>query len=250
MAKKEKKIEPGHSALGIVGGSIAGPLIGRTLAIGVDKYEPFNPKPKPNPKPTAPSGTNPGRIDLMSFFNFNDNKKISPSELPTDSKRVWNQTVKDYGLKDVKLEHIKPGRIGSHYDPINKIVRTKNVGAYDTLAHELGHAADLRKFPKLKMALRTVAPGVGLLSGGVMMFAKDENIKEKAPLALAAGGAPVIYQEAKASTIGMKEMVKSLGWRKALKGGSKLLPALGSYVFAVGGPAIGMHIANKLSKKK
>jgi hypothetical protein len=112
------------------------------------------------------------------------------------------------------------------------------------ILHELGHAADFKKFPKVKMVSRSIGPVAGILVAGKLLG--KEKSRKYAPAAAAAGFAPMLWQEGKASTLAYKFMKKNLPKTVAKKEGLKLLKAFGTYASLPIGAALGVYGVSKL----
>lgn len=169
-----------------------------------------------------------------------DNSKV----LSPRVGKLWAHMQNKHNLRDIK---ILKGNLDSFQPKAKQIVLT-NLKDISVLAHEAGHAVDFKKFPKLKLFARTRGPLIGTVAGVGLMVNKDEDINKYAPVAVLAGGAPTIYQEGKASLIGLKEINQVFKKPQAIKSlKTLLLPFLG-YLSVYAGPAAGMYIANKIRK--
>jgi hypothetical protein len=240
--KKEKGVDIGKATLGYIGGGIAG-KVGAT-AIGAAHLKYIDPK--PTTKETLKMPKEKGSKILTGFSHPILDNKISPRQLSPEAKKVYSGMKKDYGLGRIELRRSSV----SAYNPMTKTVLLRNPKHPEVLAHELGHAVDMRKGMKVKSILRVLGPGAGLLTAGGMLATGDKDVQKYAPGALVAGATPMLYQEAKASTLGVKQMAKTLGKARAAKGALKLLPAFATYLLGTTGAAAGLHMAINSKNKK
>jgi hypothetical protein len=118
------------------------------------------------------------------------------------------------------------------------------------MAHELGHARHMGGMSpthlKAHMYARGLGPLAGLLGAGALASSENEKVNKWAPAAAAAGYAPMLYQEGRASTHAVRDLYKHMGGKAALKGAGRLGLAFGTYA----APAIGSAWAIKHYQKK
>ena len=131
-----------------------------------------------------------------------------------------------------------PVREGVHIDRPTK----KHV-----VLHELGHAADFKKFRRTKAIGRMAGIPAGIVGAGVLL--KDDKKRKYAPAATAAGFAPLLWQEGKASILATKYVKETEGRRAAKRVAKPLLRAFGTYVTLPVGAALGVYTAGKLLNK-
>ena len=193
---------------------------------------------------------------------YSDTQKFAPG-----TGKVYRYMKKKHKLDDLKVfrgdkVNLVSSYQGPHYNPsskhpipqIRKLMGAKGVhirGASDPgiLAHEIGHAADFKKFPKLK-ALARMAPMVTGLASINML--RDEDQAKYAPLVAMGGFAPTLWQEGKATRTGLKAVKKVLGHKQARTSARLLRKAFGTYASLPLAVGAGTFLASKLlhGKKK
>jgi hypothetical protein len=102
-------------------------------------------------------------------------------------------------------------------------------------AHELGHhkifsglglgasgATNLYKFTS------GVAPSIGMLGAGIAAY--NDDTKNMAPYIVAGGFAPQVFEEAAASLIGTKDLIRHAGFLKGMQKGMRMLPSFLTYL--------------------
>lgn len=163
-----------------------------------------------------------------------------------DSSRVAKHMKKKYGLK-TSLSVDDGGR-GPHYNPLTDSAHVRQKGPA-TMAHELGHAVDMTGKKRwvgsgTKMLLRTAGPGAGLLAAAGLMASGEKGSQYAAPAA-AAGYAPMLFQEGKASVIGVKNIREVLGRKAARTAAKDLTKAFGTYAALPIGTAAAAHFIRR-----
>lgn len=145
---------------------------------------------------------------------------------------------------------------GPAYDHTTRSVyHGYNKNNLGTMAHELGHAIDFKNKSMGHMYLRGL-PFAGLM--GSYLMAKDEDLRPYAPLPLLASSAPMLYQEGKASYLGLDRLKKFLAEKYPSAKNLELLRnarrdltgAFGTYAAAAVLPVAGIYITNKLIDRK
>ena len=145
--------------------------------------------------------------------------------------------------------------VGPHYNPAAKTVNLSTSSPAIAL-HELGHAADYKG--SLGLSKLFAQKGIGSIIAGsaptALIF--GDRIKKKIPgtvddkvidfiqkhpyLTAGTGVSMVaLYPEAKASTLALKHMYDRRGKAGLIGGAKVLVPALGTYVSALGLPVLG-----------
>ena len=118
----------------------------------------------------------------------------------------------------------------------------------EILAHEMGHAVDLKKHTGLKMTARTVGPILSML--GTSYLAGNDETRPYAAAALPVGFTPMLYQEAKASVIGHNALKNAGATIKELRNAKKTLGlAFGTYAGAALVPAAITHFLLNRKRK-
>lgn len=121
-------------------------------------------------------------------------------------------------------------------------------------AHELGHAVDLGKKGKGYLRLRgygrRFGPLAGLAGAAGLLHSEDSKKKKLAPAAILLGSAPLLYDEAAATTHALASLKRVGGTKQALKGLAELGPAFASYAAVPVGLAYGFHRAAKHLNEK
>jgi hypothetical protein len=108
----------------------------------------------------------------------------------------------------------------------------------------LGHAADFKTFGRAKFIGRVAAIPAGIIGAGALL--KDDKTRKYAPAATAAGFAPTLWQEGKASILATKYVKETEGRRAAKRVAKPLLRAFGTYLALPVGAALGVYTAGKL----
>ena len=139
-------------------------------------------------------------------------------------------------------------RRGPYFNPYSHPIAREAVGPAgvhsshptksSVMLHELGHAADFKKHRGFKTVLRAGGLGVGLLGASVLM--SDKDTRKYAPAAAAAGWAPTLYQEGKASYLAHKYLKQTRGAKASRKSSKRLVKMFGTYAAAPAGMAAGV----------
>lgn len=116
--------------------------------------------------------------------------------------------------------------------------------------HELGHAADFKKFPVAKSIARVGGPVLGMLTSLGLMTSKDPEKRKYAPLAIMGGAAPMLYQEGKATALATRHLIREKGIIEGIKGLRHMGPAWLSYLALPAVLAGSMMAVNKWHEKK
>ena len=119
-----------------------------------------------------------------------------------------------------------------------------------TIRHELGHAKNYERFKsnasKVKaIGIRNSLLGLGVLGSLGALAHDDEDVRDKAWISTAVGGAPVYLDEGLASARAAKNMIQTKGFVEGLKRSAQLVPAFGTYLL----PLAGAYAASKLFGK-
>lgn len=187
---------------------------------------------------------------------------------------VKESDVKSY-VKSKNLRHVKRVEVhdmGAHFMPagmksgLGKLKRPMVAGTGpEALLHEYGHAHSTnstrrafgKKGIKAKWAGIAVGQnsvkGFGGLVGAYAATSDNETARKYAPAAVAAGAAPLLIEEARATLSPAKHLWKTKGKAVAGQFLKKLAPAYGTYATAaaaaVASPVIARHFKNKAIKE-
>lgn len=123
--------------------------------------------------------------------------------------------------------------------------------------HEAGHLVNWKFLkgtrPKIfaQLAVRAGLPAIGSLAGIILANQDKDSTANLAPIAAAAGFAPMLLDEGVASARAMKELSRiGGGFRKTWGQSKALLPAFGTYLAAAGGTVGGVYLIKKLLESR
>jgi hypothetical protein len=142
------------------------------------------------------------------------------------------------------------GPMGKH----EGIILHKPGASTGILAHELGHAQNAASLsPKLRnLQHKAYRHGkfVGAIGGLGLATSDNEKVRKLAPYATAAGFAPQLIEEGRASHKAFKALKNLYGASGAIKKGWQMIPAFGTYAALAAGTTYGAHKASKAKDKK
>jgi hypothetical protein len=123
--------------------------------------------------------------------------------------------------------------------------------------HEAGHLVNWKFLKNIKhkifaqSAVRAGLPAIGTLAGIILANQEKDSTANLAPIAAAAGYAPMLLDEAVASARAMKELSRiGGGYRKTWGQSKAMLPAFGTYLALAGGTVGGIYLIKKLLESR
>lgn len=208
---------------------------------------------------------------IGKLFHLVDNneKLVSVAEGKDLANKIKaSNKLEDVGVKMMKYappsgSYYVPEKAAGYWDlPWGYDPKTVNIGAKGgvnpaILAHELGHAKidsmDMKavKFLKtLSRGLSDAGPVIGrrrvalvpTVATALTSVADSEKAEKIAPYVAAGISAPLVLDEAAASTIGMYNIMKQKGFKEVIKRSPILMAALGTYAAM----PIGLGVGSKL----
>lgn len=210
------------------------------------------------------SASVPGQVDLVNKLksNWKSDKKSPITEADVQSYR-----------KAKNLRHVErfdaSSPVHSYYmAPTGKAGGIKKPQVHsshpEAALHEYGHAHSFNTSRKafgtkgtsarhtLNLISRKATGKFGMLGGAYAATSDNEKVRKAAPYAVAAGTAPLLVEEARASISPIKHIYKTRGKAAAKHLAKNLAPAFGTYALsaaaAVGGVALAKHFKEKAIK--
>ena len=155
--------------------------------------------------------------------------------------------------EDIEIR-LADSMLKSHFDPINRVIRTDYPISPGILAHEMGHASGLAAKRPLWHAIPIGGKILGMPAAAASLIAQAytdpgstaTKAWRYAPAALLT---PTILEEIRASSRALQGLYRAGGKGAMLKGLLPLVPALGTYLAAAGLPIFGGKLVQHYSSR-
>lgn len=182
---------------------------------------------------------------LIGYAHNKVESKKSNAPLSKINKKFFDFFAKKHKINQLKFNH----GVTNYYDALHRKLVLRNYNDLPFLAHELGHAADFKNFGKLKGIFRASSPIVGAAGSTGLLLSDDKEKRKYAPAVYFAGHLPVLYQEGKASVLGLKAIKDFYGSAKAKAASKPLIYGYLTYLGKALLPTLGMYVGSKIYEK-